>query len=72
MAMQSGVQVQSIKESIRFDVAGRAVRIDVITYTVGQDGPFTLDVAPENNSQAWIEGQLAAKAASIAALRAGS
>lgn len=69
MSIPSGVQVLRITEGVKFSPAGTALRVTNILYMVGEDGPFTLEVEPQNNTQAWIEARLAEKAAAIAALR---
>lgn len=69
--LPANVNILRINESTKFDPGGDAVRVDIISYMLGKDGPFTLEVLPANNTPAWIESQINAKAASIAALRGG-
>lgn len=65
-------QIGSISAGAEFDTFGRAVRTKIIKYTVGNDGPFTLVVTPDNDTAERIQAMLTAEAAKIAAIRAGA
>lgn len=69
MATNTSPNVLTVQESTRFEPGGTAVRVTVITYMVGKDGPFTLEVGPDQNTVAFIQEQLAKKAADLAAIR---
>jgi hypothetical protein len=66
---QSNVAIIRVTETTRFDAAGRALRLNLISYMVGEDGPFTLEVSPQNNNAAWIDQQIADNVALLAAIR---
>jgi len=72
MEIPTNVSIGRITQSVVFDDYGHAMRVKMIDYKVGLDGPFTLEVRPENDSQEWIATRLTEAAAKIAQLRGGA
>lgn len=61
--------IQSIAEGTAADATGRVVRTTTVKYTVGQDGPFTLVVPPEQNTPSQITALLMQAAKNVLAIR---
>ncbi len=72
MDIPGNVTIGRISQSIRFDDYGHALRIKLIDYKVGADGPFTLEVPPENDNPGWIGEQLLRAAQAIGQIRGQS
>ncbi len=51
-------QVEEIREGIRFDELNRPVRTKVVRFTVGTDGPFTLEMDAQGFSGEAMEKRL--------------
>lgn len=72
MAIPANVSIISITEGVRFPVGGGALRTTVYKYTVGTDGPFTLEFDAGTDTTQAVETAINAKAAAIAALRSNA
>lgn len=70
MALVSGANIVGVREGFRFLPGGGSVRTTIVTYMVGNDGPFTLEAAPPADTAEAIQAAINDKAAQIAALRA--
>lgn len=69
MALGGTISIVSITEGVRFDLGGRATRTIIYKFTVGNDGPFTLEFDAGLDTTQAVESAMNAKAANIAALR---
>jgi len=72
MDIPDSVRILRITQGIKFDDFGHAIRTKLIDYKVGADGPFTLEVAPANDTPTWIAAQITNQANQINDLRGGA
>lgn len=72
MSIPANVSIISITEGVRFPIGGTALRTTIYKYTVGTDGPFTLEFDAGTDTAQAVSDAINAKANSIAALRAGA
>lgn len=72
MSLPANVQIISVTEGVRFPLGGTAIRTTVYKYTVGTDGPFTLEFDAGTDTTQAVSDAINAKANSIAVLRAGA
>jgi hypothetical protein len=69
MALGSNISIVSVSEGVRFDLGGRATRTTIYKYTVGTDGPFTLEYDAGADTTDVVTAAMNAQAAKIAALK---
>jgi hypothetical protein len=69
MATITGATIVSITEGTKFDPRGTVVRTKIVRYMVGTDGPFTLEVEPQNDSVDYMAAEINKQVARVAALR---
>lgn len=72
MALDANVSIISITEGVRFNLGGQGVRTRIYKFTVGTDGPFTLEMDAGTDTKQAIETAMNAEAKRIADLRANS
>jgi hypothetical protein len=68
MELPSGVTVVQIFEGTRFLAAGGVVRTKIVKYMVGQHGPFTLELTPDQDNDSYVQGVLTDARDKIASL----
>jgi hypothetical protein len=71
MALDSSANIETVTEGIRFQ-NGVAVRTAIYRYTVGTDGPFTVQFDAGMDTPEAVLAAINAQVAKLAAIRGGS